>query len=112
MPGPADNNFSNLSNCPEGDFAHPAVDAFFGSQEREGDSVLSGRASPPNRSIGLLEKKFAEILEDSELSGTYGDRIFRDAANQKPSKKPLRQTSLTGQAPVWTANSGRNGNIL
>jgi hypothetical protein len=36
---------------------------------------------------------------------------FCDATNQD-SPKVLAPNLATGQAPVWTANSGRHGNIL
>jgi hypothetical protein len=37
--------------------------------------------------------------------------VFCDATNQELSKA-LAPNLATGQAPVWTANSGRHGNIL
>ena len=39
-------------------------------ESRGGGRVLPGGASLPYRTIGLLKKKFAEILEDRNLSGT------------------------------------------
>ena len=62
------------------------------------------------------EKKLPEILENSEFvwqgcgHGAVGG-VSCDATNQKLSKKLLRQPP-TAKPSVWTANSGRHGNVL
>jgi hypothetical protein len=63
---------------------------FLGTFER-GGRVCPGDASLLYRSMGVLEKKFSEILEDSEFvwhgcgHGAAGG-VFCDAANQELSK--------------------------
>ena len=46
---------------------------FVGRESRGGARVLPGGASLPYRSIGLLKKKFAEILEILEIFGNLAD---------------------------------------
>ena len=54
--------------------------------EMRGGRVLPGAASAPNRSLGVLEKKFAEILE------IFGIWLTRMAQWEAPSA--MRQTAL------------------
>jgi hypothetical protein len=64
---------------------------FFGKFRERGARVWPGGASPPNRSIGLFEKKFSEILENSRFvwlgcgHGAVGG-VFCDATNRGLSK--------------------------
>jgi hypothetical protein len=77
-------------NCPEQKFV-------FGNFEGGAPQVCRGAGPCLYGSIGLLKKKFAEILENfrnlADRDGAAGG-AFRYATNR-----------ATGQTPVWTANS-------
>jgi hypothetical protein len=61
-----------------------------------------------------LEKKISEIF--GNLSGTDAATVQRTASSAmrqtRNSPKALAPKLATGEAPVWTANSGRHGNIV
>ena len=89
---------------------------FFGKLRERGGPGFCRRAHLPLIDQSGSEKKLPEILENSEFvwqgcgHGAVGG-VSCDATNQKLSKKLLRQ-SPTAKPSVWTANSGRHGNIL
>ena len=67
-------------------------------------------------SMGVLEKNFQKLWKILEFfwHGCCHDAVggvFCDATNQELFKA-LAPNVATGQAPVWTAKSGRHGNIL
>ena len=84
---------------------------------RPGGRVLLGGASLPYRSIGVLEKKFAEIFGKFEfvlvwMSPRYTRRRLRDATNQElPKSNPGAPASQRGslRAPVNFAENSIGG---
>ena len=87
---------SEATDMPASQRIHGRKKHAFGKSRRRGGRVLPG-ALLPYRSIGVLEKKFSEILENSEfvwhgcghgaVGGAFGLRQTRN------SPKPFRQTS-------------------
>jgi hypothetical protein len=63
----------------------------------------------------VFEENFQKFLEDLELSGTDArvavGGVFYDSTNLELSKSSCAPNLATGQAPVWTANSGRHGKV-
>ena len=79
---------------------------FLLAANRGGGRVLPGGASLPYRSVGVLRKKFAEILED------FGICPARMQPRCSGRRLLLCDKPPTGQAPVSTANSTRRVRIV
>jgi hypothetical protein len=83
--------------------------------KRSRGAGFAGKRFSPNRSIVLVEKNFQKFWKIRNLSGTDAATVqwASSAMRQtRDSPKALAPNLATGQPSVWTANSGRHGNVL
>ena len=92
-----------------------AQEAFFW-KHREGAGFCRGAALPLIDQSGCSRKNLQKFWKIRNLSGTDAATVQRAASSAmrqtRNSPKALAPNLATGQPSVWTANSGRHGNVL
>jgi hypothetical protein len=96
--------------------SHRGRNSFLESFERGGHGFGQGAPLRLIDQSGCSRKNFQKFWKIRDLSGSDAATVPWAASSAMrqtgDSPKALAPNLATGQAPVWTANSGRHGNVL